>query len=652
MESHMDNSTGLPTAAEKAVDQTQHECSMSCADAHKYGTRPAVTVFMPVHNALPYLSEAVESIRRQTLREWDFLIVDDGSTDGSLEYLRGLNDPRIRILSQPHQGPAVAANWALELCETEYFARIDADDVAHPTRLAEQLAFLREHPEVGLLGTQIRPLGQRCAGRPSSLAIDHKTIFASLMQGKHAMCNPTIMCRTAVLREIGGYHADGALEDWAMFLSMGERSQLANLDRVLLSYRIHSGSTNNRHMAELRTRIAFVCDRARRRQLGQPCLEYDEFLFARRAEPIWRRAVYGMEGHAMGQYRRAMVDILGSHRLRGYARLAWSAACSPPLTFQRIGRVVRKRLSRHDGNDVAQNEATQCPCVKERPSQSDKSVWPPKYNVLGVQVSATNYDEATGAIIEAAKQREPAVVSLHAVHALITASGDRTLRTAVNTFDMIGPDGQPVRWALNLLHRARLRDRVYGPELMLRVCSRAADDGVPIYLYGSSRDTLKKLEANLIDRYPALRIVGVESPPFRDLTPDEEDGVLRRIDASGAGIVFVGLGAPKQDLFAHRHRHRIRGVQVCVGAAFDFHAGKKQMAPPWMQRRGLEWLFRLVTEPRRLWRRYLVTNSLFLGKLAVAFLRRDGRSAEGTPRPALEAADAMSSYYHSDVRHS
>ena len=191
----------------------------------------------------------------------------------------------------------------------------------------------------------------------------------------------------------------------------------------------------------------------------------------------------------------------------------------------------------------------------------------------------------------------------------------------VNAFEMVTPDGQPVRWALNVLHGTRLQDRVYGPELMLRACRRAAEVGVPIYLYGSVPDVLTGLERNLTERFPSLRIAGRESPPFRDLTPTEAAAMVDRIKSSGAGIVFVGLGCPRQDQFADAYRDAIGAVLVCVGAAFDFHAGTKRMAPPWMQRRGLEWLFRLGQEPRRLWRRYLVTNSVFLGKLAVELVK-------------------------------
>jgi N-acetylglucosaminyldiphosphoundecaprenol N-acetyl-beta-D-mannosaminyltransferase len=248
--------------------------------------------------------------------------------------------------------------------------------------------------------------------------------------------------------------------------------------------------------------------------------------------------------------------------------------------------------------------------------------WPKKYNLFGVQLSATTYEEATDAILQAAQCGEPAIVSAHAVHAVVTASSDPMLREAVNRFQLVVPDGQPVRWALNLLHGTGLRDRVCGPELMLHVCRRAAEEGVPIFLYGSSPSVLAALERNLVARFPCLLVAGAESPPFRPLTDDEDRAMVERINASGAGILFIGLGCPKQDFFAYQHRDRIRAVQMCVGAAFDFHAGTKNVAPRWMQRCGLEWLFRLCEEPRRLWRRYLTTNSVFLARLAGAIACR------------------------------
>jgi len=250
------------------------------------------------------------------------------------------------------------------------------------------------------------------------------------------------------------------------------------------------------------------------------------------------------------------------------------------------------------------------------------AAWPPKADLFGVGISTTNYEEAAAAILAVAQRQQPAVVCCCAVHGLVTAARDASLREKVNQFAMVTPDGQPVRWALNLLHGARLEDRVYGPELMLRLCRGAEARGVGVYLYGSKAPTVERLCANLRDMFPKLRIAGWEPSLFRPLLPEESRAVAARIRASGAGLVFIGLGCPRQELFAFDHQPLIDAVQVCVGAAFDFHAGLKTMAPRWMQRNGLEWLFRSVQEPRRLGHRYLVTNTVFLAMLFNALLRR------------------------------
>jgi exopolysaccharide biosynthesis WecB/TagA/CpsF family protein len=259
--------------------------------------------------------------------------------------------------------------------------------------------------------------------------------------------------------------------------------------------------------------------------------------------------------------------------------------------------------------------------------------WPRKLPVLGVGISATAYDEAVAAIMAAAQSGAGGIVTALPVHGVITAARDADLRKKIDSFELVAPDGQPVRWALNLLHHARLADRVYGPELMLRLCRRASEEGAGIYLYGSHPHVIEQLRENLLRRFPSLRVVGCESPPFRALTPEEDRDTVARINATGARLVFVGLGCPLQDEFAFAHRDAIRAVQVCVGAAFDFHSGNKRMAPAWMQRNGLEWLFRLGEEPGRLWRRYLVTNAIFLARLsAELFSRGIGRTRERARR--------------------
>jgi len=188
---------------------------------------------------------------------------------------------------------------------------------------------------------------------------------------------------------------------------------------------------------------------------------------------------------------------------------------------------------------------------------------------------------------------------------------------AVLSLGLVVPDGQPLVWALKALGHRRAT-RVYGPDLMAGFCARAAHDATPIYLYGGKTPAaLALLEERLRERFPGLRIVGGYSPPFRDLSAAEEDEVIERIDASGAAVVWVGIGQPKQERWMAHMRPRLAApLLVGVGAAFDFHAGLLAQAPSWMQRAGLEWAYRLVREPRRLWRRYARYNPLFIAGFA------------------------------------
>lgn len=258
-------------------------------------------------------------------------------------------------------------------------------------------------------------------------------------------------------------------------------------------------------------------------------------------------------------------------------------------------------------------------------------------SVLGINVSRVDYSDATSLIISWAHRREPRLVSALAVHGVMTGVLDPRHGDCLNSFDLLAPDGQPVRWALNLLDRRapRLADRVYGPELVRHVCAAAAHERVGVYLYGSTDATVHAMARQLQAWYPTLEIAGIRPSRFRDATPHEDEDDINAINASEAGIVLVGLGCPLQERWAYEHRERVEAVMLCVGAAFDFHAGRLRQAPGWMQRNGLEWLFRLWTEPWRLWRRYLLLNPAYVVLLALQLMgrepRRGPRGAADTP---------------------
>ncbi|MDP2031019.1 MAG: WecB/TagA/CpsF family glycosyltransferase [Thiobacillus sp.] len=231
-------------------------------------------------------------------------------------------------------------------------------------------------------------------------------------------------------------------------------------------------------------------------------------------------------------------------------------------------------------------------------------------SVLGAQIDALSWDAAMNRLLGWAHARESRYVTICNVHVVVSASRDTAYRDIINGSDMATPDGAPVAWMLRRLG-FRNQSRISGPDLMWALCERAANENLPIYFYGSTDATLALLGTRLRAAFPAL-LMTMESPPFRALTAEEDTAAVERINTSGTGVVFVGLGCPKQERWMAEHRGRVNAVMIGVGAAFDFHAGTVQRAPAWMRDNGLEWLHRLASEPGRLWKRYLVTNTLFI----------------------------------------
>jgi N-acetylglucosaminyldiphosphoundecaprenol N-acetyl-beta-D-mannosaminyltransferase len=262
------------------------------------------------------------------------------------------------------------------------------------------------------------------------------------------------------------------------------------------------------------------------------------------------------------------------------------------------------------------------PAKRSRPPEP-----PARAELLGIPIALCGYREVLDWIDAMLRMHSPGYLTAAPVHLLMLAQQDAGVREAVSGASLVVPDGQPVVWALRALGHREIRSRVYGPDLMLACCERAARAGTRMYLYGGrSEGALVTLALNLRTRFPGLQIVGASSPPhvggvpgapFRELSAEEERATIEEIDGSGAEIVWVGTGQPHQELWMARMRPALAApMLIGVGAAFDFHAGLVAQAPAWMGRHGLEWVFRLAREPRRLWRRYLHHNPRFV--LAVA----------------------------------
>jgi len=249
-------------------------------------------------------------------------------------------------------------------------------------------------------------------------------------------------------------------------------------------------------------------------------------------------------------------------------------------------------------------------------------------HVLGMRVDVTSYEDASKRVLEWAHHRQSAYVCVASVHMTMEAYDSPAFRQVVNKADLVTPDGRPLVWALKGL-RVKTASQVRGTDLTTHVLEQAAHENVPIGLYGGTPETLETLVRILKTRYPKIRVVCQIAPPFRSLTPVEDEAVRDEIVASGARVLFVGLGCPKQEKWMAAHKGRIPAVMLGVGAAFDFHTGRVPQAPRWMQVAGLEWVFRLVVEPRRLWRRYAKHNPRFVGLFLMQLmgLRRFGEGA-------------------------
>ncbi|MBH1986169.1 MAG: WecB/TagA/CpsF family glycosyltransferase [Burkholderiales bacterium] len=240
-------------------------------------------------------------------------------------------------------------------------------------------------------------------------------------------------------------------------------------------------------------------------------------------------------------------------------------------------------------------------------------------HVLDTHIDAISWDEVVSRIASWAAHRQSRVVALCNVHSVVTASQEPAFQTVLSQADLALPDGAPVAWALRREGFGE-QQRINGPDLTWRYLQVAEQLGQSVFFYGSTQDTLDRLMVRIKASFPKLKIVGMESPPYRELSEEEDQAYVDQINQSGANVLFVGLGCPKQEAWMAAHRGRIKAVMLGVGAAFDYHAGTIQRAPVWMQKIGMEWFHRLLSEPRRLFKRYTVTNSIFMYRMAKSLM--------------------------------
>ncbi len=245
-----------------------------------------------------------------------------------------------------------------------------------------------------------------------------------------------------------------------------------------------------------------------------------------------------------------------------------------------------------------------------------------RFNILGVQFSALNLKQATEIVGEFIEKKLKGYVCVCPVSTIMACQEDKDFLNIVNSASLVTLDGMPSVWIGKLKGYSHI-SRVYGPDLMLEVCALSEQRGYRNYFYGATEDVLNKLEYRLKQKFPKINICGKYAPPFRPLTKQEDAQIIEQINQANPDMIWVGLGSPKQDIWIHEHRNQLN-ASMCfaVGAAFDFLSGTKPQAPRWMQRSGLEWLFRFLSEPKRLGKRYLVGNTKFIYLLIKDCLRK------------------------------
>jgi N-acetylglucosaminyldiphosphoundecaprenol N-acetyl-beta-D-mannosaminyltransferase len=246
----------------------------------------------------------------------------------------------------------------------------------------------------------------------------------------------------------------------------------------------------------------------------------------------------------------------------------------------------------------------------------------PGFNLLGVRVAVTDVEEACATIASWVRDGRREYVCVAPVSTIVDCQRDQTYRHIVNSAGMTTPDGMPLVWLGRIAGHSRIA-RTYGPDVMSALCQLSEESGFTHYFFGGTQDSNRLLVEKVRSRFPRLRIVGSVAPPFRESGQHEDPTIIDRLNQADPDVLWVGLGSPKQDYWMHNHRDRLNArVMIGVGAAFDFLAGTKKQAPSWMRNTGLEWLFRLSSEPRRLWKRYLIGNAAFVGYLARDLLKR------------------------------
>ncbi len=603
---------------------------------------PLVSILMSNRNYSVYLSEAIESCLEQSYGRFELIISDDGSTDTSCQILKKYQalDRRIKVIYQTHGGQSLALNEAFRESVGEIICLLDADDIFLPDKIRRVINAFAVVTDSGFAVNRMFFV-DRVRRRLGELPLLHRLPSGwqgpSLCLGAPQVlpglppCSGLSLRRSVAAAIFPLPSALKAYSDWLIQVLAPLVTLIAPIEYPLSEYRVHGANVGGvGRFTEDRLRNIVYYEKyiwgAWRRYLASP------FSGLPSDFPLPSEMTPSLMDYAYARFRSDRNFKTAYHAIHpSYFQVLprphqwyWRASSLMPnwlfrrsfafvygqtpakIVLGRILRGYRKAL----GCQQVQRMATQAQATQTVESHTC-------FRVLGVRVDAVRIPDVVERMQAWIRNRDGChSIAATGMHGVVKAQHDPAFRDLLNSTDLVVPDGMPLVW-FGRRHGHHLPRRVYGPDLLLAFCEKSASQGYRHFFYGGEPGVAEQLAESLKVRFPGLNVVGTYSPPFRPLSAKEDEAMVEMMGRVAPDVLWVGLGAPKQERWMHEHKDRLRvPVIVGVGAAFDMLSGRRKQAPRWMREHGLEWSFRLLQEPRRLWRRYLVygTQNRMSGK--------------------------------------
>ena len=554
---------------------------------------PRVSVVMNCRNGAAFLHEALDSLVAQTFQDWELIAWDDASSDDTCTILRSYTDSRFHVFAE-ERGTSLSGvrQAAVQACRGEWIAFLDQDDLWLPTKLAQQLALADEHPDANILyartltfsgqGRSLRDYDHRHAWK----SLPEGDIFNALFEDSCFICMSSAMLRTSSLRLLPPMPAAIRLTpDYHYYLSLARDAKAYAVQQPACLYRQHAGNVSKRKWV----------------QMHEECLQLIA-AFSSSIDPALAAKREGVHQSliAFGLMLRPASCAAGAVRLVRHG----SAAYFFSRPFVRIARMLKLAFVKPYWQQTREGTYESTILAIESPLAG----FPGKAPLLGTGVSVGSFAEAQGSLCRMVEQRQGGYVCNANVFSVMLARSIPRLRRSLAGAAMVIADGMPIVWLLRLFGWGA--ERVHGDDLFFACC--ASSPTWRHFLLGGRTGQDKQVEAALRTRYPDMQIVGTHATPTRPLSASETERILQEIADSKADVVWIGMGTPMQDYWMRDVTRRLPAAMVGVGSAFDLLSGRSRQTPQWMKKAGLQWLFRIAQEPRRLAKRYLYYNTLFL----------------------------------------